>query len=580
MPADIIITNVNLVDVNLGEVAENYSIVVKGGYIVRTGRINDIEKYAGPDTLILDGKGNYLVPGMIDLHIHIESSMLDPLGFSKVVLRHGTTTVIADPHEITNVLGLEGFRVFSEATKRTPLKILLEAPSCVPATDPSLQLETTPHAISAKEIAEMLSYPNVIGLGEVMDFVSVLNGEKGVLEKICEAEKKGLVVDGHAPLLFGEQLDAYISAGILSDHESTELDEAMEKARKGMYVYMREGSAWRDLASLIALVKKRDCKLCAFVSDDVNVLDLMTKGHMDRIVNIAIELGLDPIRALQYVTINPAIRLHMENIIGIIAPGRLGDMFLTERLDRVEPHTVLANGEVIYYRGQLMRELGNYEYPDFALKTVKLSRELINGLRLRPRADARSGSVQVNVIQVALGSALTKRVTEELKVSPEGYILPDERRDVMYVSVIDRHTGSGSHSVGFIKGLRFNAGAIAQTVAHDTHNLIVAGWREEDMRFAVKKIYESQGGIVVVDNKEVVAEIPLGLAGLMSVEGPEKTFERYTDMLTKLEKYGVEFESFFMTLALVSLPVIPEIRITDRGLVDVIRARHIPLISD
>lgn len=578
-PADLIITNVNILDVNRGIVLDNHAVLIKQHRVAGIIKNSDIDRFKGKDTILLTMNNQYAIPGFIDLHIHIESSMLDPVGFSKIALRHGTTTIVADPHEIVNVLGLEGFKIFSEVSRNLPLKILLEIPSCVPPTDPEMGLESAPNLITSSDVKKAVSIENVIGLGEVMDFISVLNASRETLAKIESSYNAGLIVDGHAPLLTSHELNAYIAAGILSDHESTDIDEASEKASRGMYVYIRQGSAWQDLPALIEMIKHSDCKLCAFVSDDVNVLDLIKRGHMDRIINTAIEYGLDPIKAIQYATINPALRLHLEDHIGIIAPGRLGDIVITNRIERIEPRTVLANGEIIYYEGKLVKPIEPAKYPDFAVNTVRLDHNVINNLDIIPLINTHKPLVKVNVIEVKPGSTLTKHVVEDLRVS-NGRILPDPARDIMYVGVIERHKGTGSHSVGFIKGLSFKAGAIAQTIAHDTHNLIYAGWSENDIRLAIDRLLEIQGGIVVVHDGKIISEIPLRLAGLMSLEEPEVVYERYIDMTAKLGKLGVEFEAFFMTLSLVSLPVIPELRLTDKGLVNVKEGRLIPLVVD
>ncbi|MEM1635009.1 MAG: adenine deaminase [Thermosphaera sp.] len=580
VPADIVITGVNIVSVQTDEILENYNILVKGARIAGIVDDRTISKYVSKQTLIIDGSGEYVIPGFIDLHVHIESSLLDPVGFSKIVLKHGTTTVVADPHEIANVLGVEGVSLFVDVAKKLPLKILIDLPSCVPATDPSLRLETTPHELLAPDLLNLACLDNVIGLGEVMDYLSVVKTDDKVLGKIQVASEKKLIVNGHAPLLTGEMLNAYVSAGITSDHESTSYIEGLEKLRKGMWLYIREGSAWKDLRELSRILLEKDtCELCAFVSDDVNVYDLFLEGHMDRIVNVAIEYGLDPLRAIKYATFHPAIRLHLEDHIGLLAPGRLADIVFTKRIEHVEPHTVVCNGEIIYYKGELRRQFPVPKYPEKALRTVNID-GLLDKLRFTPSVKEPNGIARVNVISVQPGSALTKRVIEEMEVIG-GEIKADPLRDIMYVMVADRHTGSGSFSTGFVKGLGFKAGAIAQTIAHDTHNLIVSGWNPSDMSIAVKEISRMQGGIVVVDNQKVLAEIPLRLAGLMSTEPPEIVFERYVSMFKTLhESYGLNFESYFMTLALISLPVIPEIRITDKGLVDVTQGRLIPLVEE
>lgn len=580
LPADIVITNVNIVLPHTEEILEKHSIIVKDRRIAGVVEDELISKHISRETLIIDGSNDYVFPGFIDLHVHIESSLLDPVGFSKIALKHGTTTVVADPHEIANVLGVQGVELFVKASANLPLKILIDLPSCVPATDPALRLETTPHVISDKEIEQLACFDNIVGLGEVMDFLSVTNASDKVLRKLKVASEKGLIVNGHAPLLTGRLLDAYISAGIISDHESTTYHEGLEKLRKGMWLYIREGSAWRDLGELSKiLLEKSNCELCAFVSDDVNVYDLFTQGHVDRIVNLAIEYGLDPIKAIKYATFNPAIRLHVEEHIGVLAPGRIADIVFSKSIKEIKPHTVISNGDILYYKGELKKTFPRYRYPEEALNTVKLGPFLENP-SFAPRVGEFNGVARVNTINVQPGSALTKRTVEELAVE-NGEIRSDPSRDIMYVAVADRHRGSGGFSMGFIKGLGFKAGAIAQTIAHDTHNLITAGWNPQDMNVAVKEIARIQGGIVVVDDGRVIAEIPLRLAGLMSIEEPEEVFKKYVNMVEVLrEKYGLNFESYFMTLALISLPVIPEIRITDKGLVDVSKGSLIPLVEE
>jgi len=578
-PADIAIKSVNLVEVNTGVILEDVSVLVKSGRVAGVVKTNSIDKYTGPQTLVISREGFYIIPGFIDLHVHVESSMLDPIGFSKLALRHGTTTIVADPHEIVNVLGIEGFKIFSEAAKKTPLKILLELPSCVPPTGPSAKLETPSSSFRVKDLEYASTMDSVVGLGEVMDYSSVLDCDEEIYEKIRVAYNHDLIVNGHAPLLSSEELNAYISAGIVSDHESTEITEAYEKAWRGMYLYIREGSAWRDLEKLVDIVKKTTCKLCAFVSDDVSVLDLYERGHMDRVINRAIELGVDPVKAIQLATINPALRLHLEDHIGLVAPGRLADIVFTKRLERIEPMTVLANGELIYHNGALIKDISSLVYPETALNTVKVSPKRIEELKVTPEVNSRVESVRVNAIEVIPGSALTRRSVVELKVSSRR-VLPDPERDVMYVGVLYRHSNSGEYSIGFIKNLEFKLGAVAQTIAHDTHNIVFAGWSESDIKLAVQRLTELQGGIVVVNKGRVLGELQLKLAGLMSIEEPETVYKKYRAIVDLLREHGSIFEHVFMTLSLISLPVIPEIRITDKGIVDVKAKRTIPLILE
>ncbi len=575
-PATLVIKNINLVATTTGEILENMSIIVSGRRIASIVK-GDPEKYIGLRTNVIDGHGQYAMPGFIDAHIHIESSLLTPTGFSMLALKHGTTTVVADPHEIANVLGVDGVKLFVEESQNLPMKILIDIPSCVPATDPAFGLETTNKVIGPEDIAKLGELEGVYGLGEVMDFVSVTNASDYVLEKLKIAHNLGLVINGHAPLLTGEMLDAYIDASIWSDHESTNPQEALEKLRKGMYLFIRQGSAWRDLEALVEVIKnpKIDCRLCGFVSDDLNVIDLYEKGHMDRIINEAIELGVDPVKAIQLATIGPAIRLHIDDHIGVVGPARFADIVLSPSLQRLEPKTVISMGEIIYRDGELLYDFERPRIPEWAKRTVNISRE-IRPEELLIRIDG-VDKARVNAIKVTPGSALTKLSVEELPVK-NGYISCDPERDIIHLAVVERHKGTYNIGKGFIKGLGFKAGAIAQTIAHDTHNLVVAGKSPEDMSVAISRVREIQGGIVIVDSGEVVAEVELPVAGLMSDEDPYTVYRKFKNLIKKVSSYGVEFEAFFMTLALVALPVIPEVRLTDKGLVDVNSARIIDVI--
>ncbi len=575
-PATLVIKNVNLVATTTGEILENMSIIVSGRRIASIVK-GDPEKYIGLRTNVIDGHGQYAMPGFIDAHIHIESSLLTPTGFSMLALKHGTTTVVADPHEIANVLGVDGVKLFIEESQNLPMKILIDIPSCVPATDPAFGLETTNKVIGPEDIAKLGELEGVYGLGEVMDFVSVTNASDYVLEKLKIAHNLGLVINGHAPLLTGEMLDAYIDASIWSDHESTNPQEALERLRKGMYLFIRQGSAWRDLEALVEVIKnpKIDCRLCGFVSDDLNVIDLYEKGHMDRIINEAIELGVDPVKAIQLATIGPAIRLHIDDHIGVVGPARFADIVLSPSLQRLEPKTVISMGEIIYRDGELLYDFERPRIPEWAKRTVNISRE-IRPEELLIRIDG-ADKAKVNAIKVTPGSALTKLSVEELPVK-NGYISCDPERDIIHLAVVERHKGTCNIGKGFIKGLGFKAGAIAQTIAHDTHNLVVAGKSPEDMSVAISRVREIQGGIVIVDSGEIVAEVELPVAGLMSDEDPYTVHRKFKNLIKKVSSYGVEFEAFFMTLALVALPVIPEVRLTDKGLVDVNSARIIDVI--
>ncbi len=579
--ADLIIKKTNIVNVVTGEVLEKWDIIVYDGYIVRVDKINDLEKYIGNKTVIVDGEEYYSIPGFIESHVHIESSMLNVREFGKLAAIHGVTSIVADPHEMGNVLGIDGIRYFIEESRYSPVRFYFEVPSCVPAVDPSLGLDSGGKTIDAGQVAMLMQDPGIIGLGEVMDFISVLNAKTEVFVKIASAKLLGKVVDGHAPLLSGEKLDAYLVAGITSDHESTKPEEALEKLRKGMYIFMREGSAWKDLEALSTLITKYniDTRRITIAADDISVEDLVEKGYLDYIVNKAISLGIDPIKAIQMVTINPAEHLKLDDRIGIIAPGRYADIILTPSIETINVQTTIINGEIIYKDGKwLYKEPGTYNYPEKARKTINIRRIPEPG-ELLLKTPIEHGSVLVNVIEAIPGSTLTKWVKDELKIE-NGYIKSDPERDIIHIAVLDRHHGSGNIGKGFVKGLRLKKGAIAQTIAHDTHNLIVAGTNTNDMIEAIKAVVKAGGGIALAIEGEVKALIELPIAGLVSDKDYITVYNQLKYMEEVIKDYGVNFNNIHMTLGLIALPVIPELRITDKGLVDVINGKVIrPIIE-
>jgi len=579
--ADLIIEKTNIVNVVTGEILEKWDIIVYDGYIVRVDKINDLEKYIGNKTVIIDGEEYYSIPGFIESHVHIESSMLNVREFGKLAAIHGVTSIVADPHEIGNVLGIDGIRYFIEESRYSPVRFYFEVPSCVPAVDPSLGLDSGGMVIDAGQVAMLMQDPGIIGLGEVMDFISVLNAKTEVFVKIASAKLLGKVVDGHAPLLCGEELDAYLVAGITSDHESTRTEEALEKLRKGMYIFMREGSAWKDLEALSKLITRYniDTRRVTIAADDISVEDLVEKGYLDYIVNKAIDLGIDPIKAIQMVTINPAEHLKLDDRIGIIAPGRYADIILSPSIETINVQTTIINGEIIYKDGRwLYREPGTYNYPEKARRTINI-RRVPEPDELLLKAPIDHGSVLVNIIEAIPGNALTKWIKDKLRVE-NGYIKSDPERDIIHIAVIDRHHGSGNIGKGFVKGLRLKKGAIAQTIAHDTHNLIVAGTNINDMILAIKAIVKVGGGIALAEEGKVRALIELPIAGLVSDKDYLTVYNQLKSMEEVVKDYGVNFNNIHMTLGLIALPVIPEIRITDRGLVDVNNGKLIkPIIE-
>ncbi len=579
--ADLVIKNTKLVNVVTAEILENIDIVVYDGHIVRVDQIKDLDKYIGSKTKIIDGKKYYALPGFIETHVHIESSMLNVREFGKLAAIHGVTTVVADPHEIGNVLGVDGIRCFIEESRYTPVRFFFEVPSCVPAVDPSYGVDSGGQRIDSGQVAVLMQDPGIIGLGEVMDIVSVWDARTEILVKIAAAKLAHKVVDGHAPLIRGEKLDAYLVAGISSDHESTFADEALEKLRKGMYVFMREGSAWKNLKELAKLVTeyKIDTRRLTLAADDISVEDLVEKGYMDYIVNLAIEYGIDPIKAIQMVTINAAEHLRLDDKIGMIAPGRYADILLVPSIEKIQISKTIIGGKLIYDNGKwLFKADGEYTYPEKARKTINL-KKIPEPHELLIKAPVEKGLAKINLIKAIPGSALTKWEKTEVPIE-NGYLkaLPEE--DIAYIAVLDRHHASGNIGRGFVKGLGLKEGAIAQTIAHDTHNLIVAGTNPRDMVVAIKKVVETGGGIVVAVKGKVKAVVRLPIAGLVSDADYKTVYKELKNVEKNLKKLGVDFNNIHMTLGLLALPVIPELRVTDKGLVDVFNAKIVdPIIE-
>ncbi len=578
--ADTIINNANLVSVTTGEIIEGVSIGIYKGIITRIMDKNeDINQYIGNKTNIIDAKNNYVMPGFIESHIHIESSLLDVREFGKIEVKHGVTTVIADPHEIGNVLGYEGVKLFIEESNYALPRIYFEAPSCVPAIDLSKGLDSGAKVIDLNDISKLIKMDKIIGLGEVMDFQSVLEGNNNILEKLEITKSANKVIEGHAPLLNKEKLDGYLISGINSDHESSLLEEALEKVRKGMYIFIREGSAWKNLNELSKLITeyKIDNRRLILVGDDINVVDLVEQGHLDYLINKSIELGIDPIKAIQMVTINSAEHLHMDDKIGIIAPGRFADIVFSDKLDKINIKMTMINGEVVYKDGNIIKNMdSNYSYPQYAKNTMNI--KTFNEEDLLIKVNDNVKEVKANIIKAIAGSALTEKVVEDLPVK-KGFVDSDIERNIMHIAVIDRHHASGNIGKGFVKDLGIEKGAIAQTIAHDTHNLIVAGYDVKDMITAIKYVMESNGGIAFVDKGKLISLVKLPVAGLISDSNYETVYKEVKQLEESLKASGASLNSVFMTLGLISLPVIPELRITDKGLIDVMKYEIINVLA-
>lgn len=555
-PADLLLKDCRLVNVLTAEIYKT-SVAIAQGHIVGFGEYRARK--------VINLKGGYLVPGFIEGHIHIESSMLSPTEFSNAVLPHGTTSVVCDPHEMANVLGLKGIRYFLDANQYTPLSIYTMLPSCVPAT----HLETSGARLSARDLLKLTRHPYVLGLAEMMNFPGVLHQNKDVLAKLKVFER----IDGHAPGLQGRDLSAYISAGILSDHECTTAAEAREKLRSGMFLMLREGTAARNLETLLKAVTPQNSRRCMLVSDDRHPDDLLKTGHLDATLKKAVRLGLDPITALQMVTINPAGYFGLKHL-GAIAPGFAADLVVLENLKDFKVRMVFKRGYKIATETQrAQRRFGKYSLSVLCDSVAGLPKLKESDFDIRVPA---KGTDNIKVIELIPQQIVTRKTILPALIK-DSKAVSDPRRDILKIAVIDRHSGRKHIGIGFVRGFGLKQGAIASTVAHDSHNLIVVGANDRDMLSAVEAIRRIKGGQVVVAGGKVKASLALPIAGIMS----DRTAKEVAGAVSKLNKaahqLGCRVKEPFMALSFLALPVIPALKITDQGLVDVGKFQTVPL---
>ncbi|MGB3459570.1 MAG: adenine deaminase [Halobacteriota archaeon] len=542
--ADLVLKNVNLVNVCSGEIYET-DIAIAHGLIAGLGR------YEG--RLEIDAQDNYAVPGLIDGHTHIEMSMLSVREFAKAVVPRGTTAVVADPHEIANVLGIAGIRALLDDARTTTLKVFCMAPSCVPSTDPSLGLETSGATLDHTEIRKLLQMDGIIGLAEVMNYVGVIAKEEEVLEKIEIAKALKMPIDGHAPLLSGKELNAYVVSGAGSDHENTTYEESREKLRLGMRVMVREGSVAKNLKKIAPLLRTVDTRNCMLVTDgDRTPLDLKDEGYLDYVLRRAIEEGIDPVKAVQMCTINPAQWFKLDNIIGCIAPGKIADIVLLKKLETFEVEKVIVNGKPDFAQ----RSEYSFKYPHY--------RESVRIMRVKPDefVIAQEGAIKARIIGLIEGELLTEELVEEISGI-------EIARDILEIGVLERHHYSGNMGLGFVKGFGLKTGAIASTIAHDSHNIVVIGTNEEDMALACNRLKDIGGGIVLCNGEEVTSELKLPIAGLMSDKGLDYVMRKQKEMDDSISEMGCKLPAPFIAMSFLALPVIPKLKITDKGLVDV-----------
>jgi adenine deaminase len=573
--ADLVVRNASLLNVNSREILEKQDVAVKKDRIALVG---DAEHTIGPYTHIVDAQGKYLAPGFIDGHVHIESAMVTATQFARAVLPHGTTTIFADPHEITNVLGLNGVKFFLDESRDIPLKILITFPSCVPAA-PSF--ETSGATIGSAEVEEALKWKGVVALGEMMNCPGVLSGDNQVHGELAATLRAGRLVEGHAVDLLDKELAAYVAAGITSCHESTMKTHAMQKLRLGMYAMLREASTSLDIAETIRSIteEKMDPRHVCLVTDDREPNSILHEGHVNHVVRRAIEEGVDPIIAVQMATLNVAEHYECARELGSIAPARFADMLILDDLTKVVVDTVVADGEVVARSGRLVSTVQPPSYPDFARQSMRLKQSPTMSDLAIP-AKVKKGSVRIRAIGVIPQSIYTHCLESEASVR-NGNVVPNLDEDVMKIAVFERHKASGNVGLGFVSGLGVREGAVASTVGHDSHNLVVAGATDADMIAAAEVLVGSGGGMVAVRNKKVLAHVPLPIAGLMS----DKTVEIVSNQIEELKKawnnLGSTLPSPYVALSFTTLSVIPELRITDKGLLDVVHFKFVnPLIEE
>jgi len=570
-PADLVFRGGRLVNVATGEIYQA-DIAVKGERIAAVGDIDSIVPKAKK---IVDVSGRFITPGMIDGHIHIESSMLTVDEFSRLVVPHGTTAISADFHEIANILGMKGMRLFHEIMRDVSLRVFPVVPSSVPLSD---TVEIPNERIGLNDVEEMMQWDDVLGLGEILNVHGLVTGSKDLDDKINLAVKYRKFIDGNAAGINGKELQAYIASGPQHDHEAVSKEEAMQRLRLGMWVMLREGSSERNLGDLVELVAdgKVDSRRFCFATDDKTPYDLKQEGHLDHSVRKSIQLGVDPMKAVQMATINCAEYLGLERELGSIAPGKVADLLIIDDLKKFNVMKTVIGGEIVAESGKMLLPTKRRAYPEFATKTFHLSRRIVPA-DLEIRTD-KIGSVKIRVIDVTQGTIISKTSEAEMDVR-DHRLESDIESDVLKVVVIERHGKTNiAMGKGFIMGFGLNGGALASSIAHDTHNIVSVGTNDADIAEAVNHVAELQGGLVAVKNGRVLGELRLNLAGIISMD-PWETVSEALLRLHGIVKNQLEckMKSPFMVLSFQTSASIPELKISTRGLIDMPNMKLVPL---
>lgn len=553
---DLLIKNGRVINVFTGKI-EKKDVAIYNGIIVGFGN------YRARD--IIDVKGEFLCPGLVDGHVHIESSMLTVRQFAQAVLPHGTTTIVIDPHEIANVMGMEGIKFMAESSKQIPLNVFIMLPSCVPATN----LETSGAKLNSKDLKRLIKEDWVAGLAEMMNFPGVLNRDPEVLRKIIMAKDKR--IDGHAPGLSGKSLYGYLTAGIKSDHECTNPKEALEKLENGMWIMIREGSTAKNLKALLPIVNQKNSRRFFFVTDDRHPKELVEDGHIDSLIKMSISSGLDPILAIQMATINPSQYFGMNNL-GAIAPGYRADIVSLENLRRFKIKKVFKDGILVFKNGKVLISNNKELEPTIRIKSIRI--KPLNEESFTIKSD----KALAKVIKIIPNQIVTKKVIKSILLK-DGIAYPNLNEDILKIAVVERHRATGNIGIGFVQGFGLKKGAIGSSVSHDSHNIITVGTNDKDMLKAVEIICEMGGGLVAISDQKVLSYLALPIAGLMTDVSLFEVYRKLNSLEKVVKSMGCKLSDPFMALSFLSLPVIPELKITDKGLVDVNKFKIVPLFE-
>ncbi len=585
IPADLVIRDGQWVNVQSGEILPHTDIAIKGERIAYVGP--DASHTIGEGTQVIEAEGRYLVPGLLDGHMHVESGMITVTEFVRAVARRGTTGIFVDPHEIANVFGLDGVRLMVDEAAGQPIHVWVQMPSCVPSAP---GLETPGAALGPDEVAEAMTWEGIIGLGEMMNFPGVYFSDEKMHAEMAATVAAGKTIGGHyaAPDL-GLPFHGYVAGGPQDDHEGTREEDAVARVRQGMKAMLRYGSAWHDVASQVTAITEKglDSRHFILCTDDSHAETLVEDGHMDRVLRHAIEQGLEPLTAIQMATLNTAEHFGLSRDLGQIAPGRYADILLVSDLHNFRAEKVVAKGRVIAEDGKLVIDLPAYPYPEWATHSVHLGKTLkAEDFRIpapHPGPPSNGGQegekVTANVIGIIENQAPTQHLRLEMPVV-DGEVPMDAGRDILKIAVVERHKGTGGVSVGLVQGFGLKERcAIATTVAHDCHHMIVVGTDEAMMAQAANKLGEVGGGQVVVKDGEVIGLVELPIAGLMSNERAEVVAEKAASVLAGFRACGCTINNPNMTMSLLALVVIPELRISDLGLVDVTKFEFVPVVE-